>query len=260
MTDGQKDREGSQTDTGLHSPLESRKGERRQAPIAQELGEADRKRCDGLARRYARDRADEEDIDCVTRQLGRYPRGIVSVAARCSRCGTPLVVVTRPLITDHVKRPTPFPTMYYLTSPEAVKAVSRLEATGIMAELTARLAGADPAPAKDAGVPSSILRAVDEAGLEPSAYVRAHLLYLRVRHTLAGLLGDSEEHIAGISAGGMPSRVKCLHALVAQSLAMGPGANPVGDLALGLIRPDFSPDVCRCAVRKAATVQRKETR
>ena len=30
----------------------------------------------------------------------------------------------------------------------------------------------------------------------------------------------------------MPTRVKCLHALIAHSLAVGPGINPVGDDAL----------------------------
>ena len=38
--------------------------------------------------------------------------------------------------------------------------------------------------------------------------------------------------IAGVSAGGMPDRVKCLHVLVAHSLAEGPGVNPLGDEAL----------------------------
>ena len=42
-------------------------------------------------------------------------------------------------------------------------------------------------------------------------------------------------HIAGISAGGMPDRVKCLHVLVAHALAAGPGVNPFGDEALALL-------------------------
>lgn len=50
-----------------------------------------------------------------------------------------------------------------------------------------------------------------------AAYEQAHNLYLAFRHELAGRLGDSEEHIEGTSAGGMPVRVKCLHALLAQS-------------------------------------------
>ena len=41
--------------------------------------------------------------------------------------------------------------------------------------------------------------------------------------------------IAGISAGGMPDRVKCLHVLVAHALAAGPGVNPLGDEALAAL-------------------------
>jgi hypothetical protein len=41
--------------------------------------------------------------------------------------------------------------------------------------------------------------------------------------------------IDGISAGGMPSRVKCLHVLAAHSLAVGRGINPLGDETLDLL-------------------------
>ena len=78
-------------------------------------------------------------------------------------------------------------------------------------------------------------------------YERAHYKYLAFRHALALHTGDSEEHIDGISAGGMPTRVKCLHALVAQSLVMGPGVNPIGDMALDRLRGEFDPAVCTCA-------------
>ena len=74
-------------------------------------------------------------------------------------------------------------------------------------------------------------------------YERAHEEYLLFRHLLALHLGDSEEHITGVSAGGMPGRVKCLHALVAQSLVMGRGVNPIGDLTLQHIADEFSPDM-----------------
>ena len=165
--------------------------------------------------------ATPEQAAVVNRQLGRYPRGMVAVGARCV-CGNPLAVVTRPQLEDG----TPFPTTCYLTSPEAVKAVSRLEADGVMADWNAEL-GSDPDLA--------------------SAYRRAHELYLAFRTALAQRLGDDEGHIAGISAGGMPKRVKCLHALTAQSLVMGPGVNPLGDRVLSLVRRVFDPQVCRCA-------------
>lgn len=170
--------------------------------------------------------ATQDDIDTVKAQLGRYPRGMVAVGARCAHDGTPLVVITRPLLPGGI----PFPTTMYLTSPEAVKAASHLEATGAMKEFNDMLAA-------------------DEQLREQ--YANAHRQYLEFRHALAQRLHDSEEHIEGISAGGMPTRVKCLHALVAQSLVMGPGVNPIGDMALERMRDEFDPNVCRCATAGA---------
>ncbi|NEG69325.1 DUF501 domain-containing protein [Bifidobacterium choloepi] len=168
--------------------------------------------------------ASDDDIALVGRQLGRYPRGMVAVGARCA-CGRPLVTITRPQLEDG----TPFPTTCYLTSPEAVKAVSHLEANGAMKEYTDRLA--------------------DDADFR-AAYERAHEWYLAFRHELAQRLGDSEEHIAGISAGGLPTRVKCLHAILGQTLVMGEGVNPIGDDVLARIKAsgEFDPAVCRCTV------------
>ena len=59
-------------------------------------------------------------------------------------------------------------------------------------------------------------------------YALAHEDYLARRREI-GDLGHS------ISAGGMPDRVKCLHVLVAHSLAAGPGVNPLGDEALAML-------------------------
>src|SRR5690349_17456021 len=75
------------------------------------------------------------DLAIVAEQLGREPRGVVSVAARCV-CGRPTVVRTAPRLPDG----TPFPTTFYLTCPPAIAAVSTLEAGGAMREMTARLA------------------------------------------------------------------------------------------------------------------------
>src|SRR5260370_9164795 len=79
--------------------------------------------------------ADPVDVRAVTRQLGRAPRGLLAVAHRCP-CGLPDVVETAPRLPDG----TPFPTLYYLTCPRAIAAVSRLEAGGLMREMTQRLA------------------------------------------------------------------------------------------------------------------------
>lgn len=147
----------------------------------------------------------------VQAQIGRPPRAMRAVAHRCD-CGLPDVVQTHPRLADG----TPFPTLYYLTCPRAAAAVSRLEAAGVMREMTARLADDDE------------LR---------RAYGEAHIAYLRERDSL-------EDLSFAASAGGMPERVKCLHALVAHSLAAGPGANPIGDEALAAIPPWWKDGPC----------------
>ena len=164
--------------------------------------------------------ASKADKDIVKRQLGRFPRGMVAVGARCV-CGRPLAVITRPCLEDG----TPFPTTCYLTSPEAVKAASHLEAQGFMKECNDLLNNNEDVAKK---------------------YEQAHKAYLEFRKELANRLNDSEEHIKNMSAGGMPVRVKCLHALLAQSLVMGKGVNPIGDMVLNKISSEFSPDVCKC--------------
>ncbi|MBF0688957.1 MAG: DUF501 domain-containing protein [Cellulomonas sp.] len=165
--------------------------------------------------RAVTDAVSERDVEVLTEQLGRPPRGVVGVAARCV-CGRPLVVRTAPRLDDG----TPFPTTYYLTSPQAVAAVSAIEATGVMKELTARLAEDEELAA---------------------GHRRAHEAYLADREALGHV-----PEIAGISAGGMPQRVKCLHVLVAHALAAGPGVNPVGDEALAMIADRWRPDRCTC--------------
>src|SRR5690606_22948840 len=74
-----------------------------------------------------------------------------------------------------------------------------------------------------------------------AGYQTAHMAYLADR----AQFGDVPE-IDGISAGGMPTRVKCLHALVGHALAAGPGVNPIGDAALA--RSSWSPDRCQCEI------------
>ncbi|WP_062078007.1 DUF501 domain-containing protein [Demequina globuliformis] len=157
----------------------------------------------------------DADIAALRQQLGREPRGVVAIAARCV-CGKPTVVHTAPRLPDG----TPFPTQYYLTHPEAVSAVSTLEANGVMKDMTERL-GQDEALAE--------------------AYRAAHERYLAERYVL-----EDVPEIHGISAGGMPDRVKCLHVLVGYSLAAGRGVNPLGDEALDMIAHAWTPDRCTC--------------
>lgn len=142
-----------------------------------------------------------QDLEALREQLGRIPRGVVAIAARC-RCGRPTVVRTAPRLPDG----SPFPTTYYLSHPAAVKGCSTLEAEHLMDELNADLA-------QDAGL--------------AAAYARAHEDYLARRAELGRV-----EEIEGVSAGGMPTRVKCLHAVLGHTLAAGPGINLMGDRAL----------------------------
>jgi uncharacterized protein len=144
------------------------------------------------------------DLAAVGEQLGRDPRGVRRVAHRCP-CGAPDVVETDPRLPDG----TPFPTLYYLTCPKAAGAIGTLEAGGMMREMTERLA--------------------TDADLAV-AYRSAHESYLAARESV-----EVVPEIAGVTAGGMPDRVKCLHVLVAHALAEGPGANPLGDEALAAL-------------------------
>lgn len=154
-----------------------------------------------------------EDIAIVSAQLGRPARDVIGIPARCV-CGAPTVVATAPRLADG----TPFPTFYYLTHPAATAAMSDLEATQVMNEYNALLA-------EDEDV--------------RLAYSAAHEQYIADRDSIAVV-----NELDGISAGGMPTRVKCLHALAGHALAAGPGVNPIGDLALA--RGTWSPAVCQC--------------
>lgn len=145
---------------------------------------------------------DPADLAAVALQLGREPRGVLEIAYRCPD-GDPGVVKTAPRLADG----TPFPTLYYLTHPALTAAASRLESEGLMRVMTARLAE-DPALAE--------------------AYRRAHVAYLAERDAIEPL-GTT------FSGGGMPDRVKCLHVLIAHSLAKGRGVNPLGDQALAML-------------------------
>ncbi|WP_194817649.1 DUF501 domain-containing protein [Nocardia sp. XZ_19_385] len=134
-------------------------------------------------------------------QLGREPRGVLAVAYRTPD-GLPAVVKTAPRLPDG----TPFPTLYYLTDPRLTAEASRQESAGVMREMTERLAH-DPELA--------------------AAYQRAHESYLAERNEIESLGTD-------FTGGGMPERVKCLHVLIAHSLAKGPGVNPFGDESVAL--------------------------
>lgn len=143
----------------------------------------------------------DSELDIVAAQLGRRPRGVRAIAYRTPD-GQPAVVTTVPRLPDG----TPFPTLYYLTEPRLTVLASRQEASGLMRRMAQWLAD-DPAVA--------------------AAYESAHRSYLAERDAIQTLGTE-------VSAGGMPQRVKCLHALMAHALAKGPGVNPLGDESVAL--------------------------
>lgn len=145
---------------------------------------------------------DRADLEAVAAQLGREPRGVLEIVYRCPN-GEPAVVKTAPKLPDG----TPFPTLYYLTHPALTAAASRLESSGLMTDMTARLG-------RDADL--------------AAAYLQAHKDYLAERDAI-------EPMGTTFSGGGMPDRVKCLHVVIAHSLAKGKGVNPFGDEALGIL-------------------------
>ena len=157
--------------------------------------------------------ATDRDRAVVAAQLGRTPRGTRAVAHRCP-CGLPDVVETTPRLADG----TPFPTLFYLTCPRATAACSRLESAGLMKEMAARLSD-DPELAE--------------------AYLAAHQDYLARRNAIMEV-----PEIDGTSAGGMPSRVKCLHVHLGHALGAGPGVNPFGDETLALVAPWWADGPC----------------
>lgn len=157
------------------------------------------------------------DLEVLREQVGRPLRGARAVVCRCA-AGHPTVIETEPRLPDG----TPFPTLFYLTCPRAVAAASTLESHGVIAEMTRRL--------RD----DSVLAA---------GYHVAHDDYLARREAVGHV-----EEIVGVSAGGMPDRVKCLHVLAAHSLAVGPGVNPLGDETLqrmaALEEKPWTADTC----------------
>ena len=156
----------------------------------------------------------QADLDCIQTQLGRTPRDVHAISYRCP-CGKPAVVETPPRLSNGE----PFPTFYYATCPRLTAAISTLETTGMMEEMTNRL----ETDAELAG-----------------AYAAAHDDYIASRSAL----GIDVPEVDNVSAGGMPNRVKCLHSLVAHSLAAGPDVNPLGDEALAKLPEWWKNNPC----------------
>lgn len=162
--------------------------------------------------------ASDTDVAVIAAQLGRVPRGIHAIGHRCP-CGNPDVVSTEPRLPNG----TPFPTTYYLTCPRVNSRIGTLEASGLMKEMQDRL-GTDPELA--------------------AAYRAAHVAYLADREAIRLSCAMDVPEIEGISAGGMPDRVKCLHVLAGHALAAGPGVNPLGDEVLEILGDWWAKGPC----------------
>lgn len=143
----------------------------------------------------------DTDLEIVSDQLGRTPRGVLEVSYRTPD-GRPAVIKTAPKLPDG----TPFPTLYYLTDPRLTAEASRLEVAHVMKWMEKRLR--------------------DDADLAAD-YQRAHEHYLAERNAI-------EDLGTNFSGGGMPERVKCLHVLIAYALAEGPGAVRFGTEATAM--------------------------
>lgn len=143
------------------------------------------------------------DLALVAEQLGREPQTDFEVLARCPG-GHPLAIRNHPV--DH--RGEPFPTTYWLSCPEAVKAVSRLEAEGWIGRLDER-ARREP----DLG------KGLEDAHREAAAE--------------RGRLHAGGEGWGGV--GGTRRGLKCLHAHYANHLAG--GRDPVGRWVAERVEP-----------------------
>lgn len=143
----------------------------------------------------ARPPLDDEELATAAEMIGRPLRSRSAAAVRCG-WGLPAVLRVDPRLDDG----TPFPTTFWLACPIATSRVGRLEAEGAMVGLNERLAA-------------------DEELAE--GYAAAHERVLAFRDQLGGPLPRADA-----TAGGMPDRVKCLHALYGHHLAT--GDNPIG--------------------------------
>ena len=160
-----------------------------------------------------------DDRALIERQLGRTPRAFRRVAARCPH-GAPAVTEQAPYDAGGE----PFPTTYYLTCPQLVAAIARLEAAGGVERWSEELEH-DPELA---------------AGLE-----RTTAEQRRIRTELAaGHVGRDGGSSLGLGIGGSanPRRLKCLHAHAAYALAR-PGY-PLGERILAEVEPLWPEHGC----------------
>jgi uncharacterized protein len=161
----------------------------------------------------------DDDRSTVAKQLGRAPRAFRRVAVRCP-FGQPAVTEQWP----YDEAGDPFPTTYYLTCPQLVAAVSRLEAAGGV-ERFGELAESDP----------RLGRSLQEATERQRG----------LRRALANRRAESDRGSSlelGIGGSRDPRRLKCLHAHAAFALAQ-PGYE-LGQEIISEVQPLWPPACC----------------
>jgi hypothetical protein len=164
--------------------------------------------------------ATERDREAIERQLGRPPRALAGVAARCSH-GGPSVIAQRP----YDEEGAPFPTTLWLSCRVLVRAVSELESSGGIAALERELATRED------------LR-------ESRRRADARVIALRTVLDAGGPRADGGAALtASLEGGAGAASLKCLHAHAAAALAGPPYA--FGRLVLERAAPQI-PETC-CA-------------
>lgn len=78
-----------------------------------------------------------EDVEILKAQLGRAPRGVQSIETRCP-VGHPQVIKVYPLLRKGDEAE-PFPTLFWLTCPNIIDQISRLEHQGLIQKLESLL-------------------------------------------------------------------------------------------------------------------------
>lgn len=165
--------------------------------------------------------ASERDREAIERQLGRPPRALAGVAARCVH-GGPSVIAQRP----YDETGTPFPTTLWLSCRVLVRAVGELESAGGVALFERELA--------------------ERPGLRQSRRrADARVAALRAELAPAGPRRDGGAALRTSLEGGAPGApLKCLHAHAAAALAAPSYA--LGRLVLERAGAPDVPEVC-CA-------------
>lgn len=169
-----------------------------------------------------------DDVAVVARQLGRAPRAFRRVVVRCPY-GAPAVTEQHPYDVDGE----PFPTTYYLTCPQLVAALARLEAAGGVGRWS-------DAVARDETLAASLRQATEEQAL-----VRRELAAGR-----EGRDGGASLDL-GIAGSGSPGQLKCLHAHAAYALAR-PGY-ALGEQIVAEIDPLWPSDGCCSSAYRVAS-------